>query len=104
MIINLSPQRRDDALVVSKTGDILTINGERYDFSTLPDGATLPRGTVPCAFLDGDVERIDGQLVLTLLLPHGPNPPPHVAFPDPIIDPPDGEIILPTSEAFHVDA
>lgn len=104
MIINLSPQRRDDALAVSKTGDVLTINGEQFDFSTLPNGATLPRDAVPCVFLAGDVERIDGQLVLALILPHGPNPRPHVALPDPIVDPPDGVIVLPTSEAFHVDA
>ena len=34
-------------------------------------------------------------LGLTLVLPHGPNPSQAVAFPDPIIDPPDGEIQLP---------
>lgn len=104
MIINLSPQRRDDTLSFSKMGDVITINGEQYDFSSLPEGATLPAGTIPCEFIIGDVERVDGEIVLTLLMPHGPNPPQHVAFPEPILDPPDGEIILPTSEVQHVDA
>lgn len=95
MRIELSPQRRPGALEVSKSGDALTINGEVFDFSSLPDGATIPAGEVPCDFIAGPVERIDGDIHLTLLLPHGPNPPEAVAFPVPIIDPPDGLISLP---------
>lgn len=104
MIINLSPQRRDDTLTIIKVGDLLTINGEQYDFSSLPDGATIRAEDIGCPWLVGDAERRDGKVVLTVLLPHGPNSPQHVAFPSPIIDPPDGEIVLPTSEAFNVDA
>jgi len=55
MIINLSPQRRDDAISVVKSADILTINGEVFDFTALPDGATIPAGEVPCPWIVGPV-------------------------------------------------
>ncbi|PRC05092.1 hypothetical protein CQ006_12285, partial [Pseudomonas cedrina] len=48
MIIKLIPQRRDDELVVSKRGDVLTINGESFDFRELPEGAALPSSAVDC--------------------------------------------------------
>ncbi len=99
MIIDLSPQRRDDVLEVTKAGDALTIDGVAFDFSALPDGATIPAGEVPCEWLVGPVERIAGELHLTLILPHGPNPSQAVAFPAPLIDPPDGVIALPADLA-----
>jgi len=43
MHITLIPQRRATPLTVTRNGDILTLNGETFDFSPLPDGATLPR-------------------------------------------------------------
>lgn len=105
MIISLSPQRRDDALSLSKIGDILTINGESFDFSSLPDGATIPAGAVPCEWISGQIDRVDGTVRMTIILPHGQNPSSDVLFPAPILNPPDGEIILPgVLEADHVDA
>lgn len=105
MQISLSPQARNDTLTLTRSGDILTINGEDFDFSTLPDGATIPAGDVPCEWIVGPVDRIDGGIHLTLILPHGPNPPQAVAFPVQIVDPPDGPIALPTDEGGdNVDA
>jgi hypothetical protein len=95
MKISLSPQRRDDSLVVIKDGDKLRINGELFSFISLPDGATIPAGEVPCEWIVGPVERIDGQINLTLVLPHGPNPSQAVAFPEALIDPADGPLALP---------
>lgn len=95
MQIKLSPQRRDDALAVMKTGEVLTINGNVFDFSGVPDGATVPAGEVPCEWIVGPVERVSGALHLTLILPHGANPSPAVAFPQSIDNPPDGAIALP---------
>ncbi|MNE82119.1 hypothetical protein D3C80_1788160 [compost metagenome] len=95
MQINLSPQRRDDALTVSKSGEVLTINGDQFDFSSLPEGATIPAGNVPCEWIVGPVERISGEIHLTLILPHGSNPSAAVAFPEPIINPADGVIAVP---------
>lgn len=97
MRISLSPQLRDAELAVSKAGDVLTINGEAFDFSSLADGATIPAGEVPCEFITGPVERIGGELHLTLILPHGPAPEAWQAFPDPLISPPDGDLDLPSN-------
>ena len=95
MKINLSPQRRDDALAVTKQGDALTINGTTYDFSVIPDGATLPKDATNCEWLASDVERIDGTLCLTLLLPNGADASEAARFPQPIINPADGTLELP---------
>ena len=95
MKITLSPQRRDDTLTITKQGDTLTINGTAYDFSQLPDGGTLPADAVDCEFVIGSVDRVDGEIELTLLLPHGPNASEAARFPEPIIDPADGEVELP---------
>ena len=95
MNITLSPQRRDEALTVIKSGDTLTINGTAYDFSVVPDGATLPKDATDCDWLASDVERIGGVLHLTLLLPHGADASEAARFPQPIISPADGELELP---------
>ena len=95
MKITLSPQRRDDTLEVIKSGDILTINGTAYDLSVVPEGATLPRDAVDCAWLTSDVERIDGVLHLTLILPHGAGASYATRFPTPLLDPADGLLELP---------
>lgn len=95
MKITLSPQRRNDALTVTKAGDMLTINGEPFDFSDLPDGATIPAGEVPSEWIVGPVDRVSGELRLTLILPHGPNPEPWQSFPESIVSPADGELDLP---------
>jgi len=98
MKINLSPQRRDDTLAVRKEGDILTINGEVFDFTTLPDGATIQGNDVPTQWIVGTIERHDGELELTLLLPHGPDAPREVTFPEPIVMGSDGWVALPGQE------
>jgi hypothetical protein len=50
---------------------------------------------VPSEWIVGPVERIEGEIHLTLILPHGPNPSAAVAFPEPIINPADGVVALP---------
>ncbi len=95
MHITLSPMRLDTPLTLERAGDVLTINGVAFDFTPLPDGATLPRDAVDCDWLASDVERVDGALHLTLTLPHGSNASEETRFPAPIIDPPDGLVALP---------
>jgi hypothetical protein len=95
MNITLFPQRRDDTLTVTKQGDTLTINGTAYDFSVIPEGATLPKDATDCVWLASDVERIDGVLHLALLLPHGKDASHAARFPQPIINPADGVLELP---------
>lgn len=95
MHITFSPQRSDDTLTVLRQGDTLSINGDAFDFSALPDGATIASENSPSPWITGPIERIDGKLHLTLLLPYGPNPSAAVAFPEPLVDPADGELELP---------
>jgi hypothetical protein len=95
MNITLSPQRSDNILIVSKSGDALTINDVVYDFSVIPDGASLPASAVGCPFIVGDIERISGVLHLTMIAPHGANPSNAAAFPSPLINPVDGVLELP---------
>lgn len=94
MLIKFSPQRSDNKLVVIKNGDELAVNGDEYDFSVIPEGATLLE--VPGEFFVGPVSRLNGELELTLILPHGPNPPKNVAFPKNITVLEDGEVSFPS--------
>ncbi|EKF43964.1 hypothetical protein NA8A_04110 [Nitratireductor indicus C115] len=91
MHIDLSPQHRDASLTVEKQGDILTINGAPYDFSSIPEGATVEN--VPCDFIVGPVSRINGEIHLTLISPHGGYPTETEAFPPALEVAPDGVII-----------
>lgn len=95
MIITFKPQRRDDTLTLEKQGDMLLVNGMPFDFAPLPDGATLPAEAVDSELFCGPVERINGEIHLTLILPHGANPGQAVAFPDPIAATEDGVIEVP---------
>lgn len=99
MKITLSPARMNTELTVSKSGDTLTINGETFDFSGIPSGATLPKEAIACDWIAGSVER-DGAGVLTvpLILPHGPLAPEEARFPQPLEDVPDGPVSLPAYE------
>ena len=96
--IDLSPMRRDDRLEVSVSGDVFTINGAAFDFSALPEGASLPRDAVACDWLASDVVRTGGVVRLTLILPHGPDAPQETLFPDPV-SPGDGPVALPPYSA-----
>lgn len=97
MHISFTPQRRDDTLTLERTApDRLRINGELFNFGPLNEGDVLPE--VPCEWIVGQVERIDGEVRLTLILPHGPNPSEAVAFPEPIHVTQDGPIAIPYDE------
>lgn len=95
MQIKFNPQRREDSLSVVKQGDVLVINDTEFDFSAVPEGATLPADAIDSDLFSGPVERIGGELQVTLTLPHGPNPPQNVAFPSPITVVADGPVLLP---------
>lgn len=95
MRITLSPVRMDETLTATRSGDVLILNGEAFDFGLLPEGATLPAEAIDSDWIVGPVSRIDGDLHLTMRLPHGPNPSQAVAFPRPLVVMVDGEIDLP---------
>lgn len=95
MILVFSPQRRDDTLTLVKSGDALTINGTLYDFTQLTNGSTLPREAIGCEWVCGNVERVDGELVIPILLPHGPDATEAARFPEPMTLTADGKVVLP---------
>ena len=95
MLIKLSPVRMDETLTASITGEVLTLNGGTFDFSQLPEGGTLPAEAIDSPWIIGPVSRINGDLHLTLRLPHGPDPSRAVAFPQPIHVTEDGPVLLP---------
>ncbi len=95
MIIYLSPMRRDAPIEVSVSGDILSIDGEAFDFSAIREGETLSQQDAGCPWLAGDVTRSGGEIILTLILPHGPNAPAETLFPTAISVTTDGPVALP---------
>jgi hypothetical protein len=95
MKITLSPQRRDDALEVSRTGAVLTVNGDAFDFSRMADGDTLPVSAISTQWFVGQVDKIDGELELTLILPLPANYSPEQAFPQALLISADGAVALP---------
>jgi hypothetical protein len=97
MHIILTPQRLNETLTASLAGDVLTLNGTEFDFAELPEGATLPAEAIESPWFErpGKVERINGVLHLTLILPIGPNPSQALAFPAPLQVIEDGPIALP---------
>jgi hypothetical protein len=95
MKIILSPQRRDDILTVIKNGDVLTVNGEDFDLSPINEGDTLPREAISSIWFSEQVDRIDGELVVTLLFPNPWNYSQAQAFPVPLENVPDGLVIFP---------
>ena len=89
MKITLSPMRRDDQLTLSKSGDALTLNGEAFDFSGLPNGAILPRSAISSEWFAGDVIRDEaGDLTV----------PEETRFPAPLENVADGPVDLPIYE------
>ncbi|WP_339100204.1 hypothetical protein WKQ99_18420 [Pseudomonas atacamensis] len=95
MNIILSPQRRDQSLVVLKSGSVLTVNGEEFDFSPIADGDTLPASAIDSEWFFDKVENINGELELTLILPIPENFSPEQAFPLPLLDVADGPVAFP---------
>lgn len=102
MIIKLSPQRRDDTIQVVKVGNVLIVNGQYFDFSRMVDGDTLPRSAISSEWFADNVDCINGELVLTLILPNPWNYSHQQAFPVPLENVPDGPVALP--QALEIEA
>ena len=98
MQISFTPRRCDTALTATRQGDVLTLNGEAFDFTALAEGDVLPREAVTCDWLASEVTRADGTLRLTLILPHGADAPEETRFPQPVSLTGDGPVPLPPYE------
>lgn len=97
MKINLYPVVVDEVLCVVKQGDVLTVNGEVFDFSIMGDGGELPQSAISSAWFiqEGKVSRTGGELELTLRIPLPSNYSPEQAFPEPLLSVPDGRVSFP---------
>lgn len=99
MYISFSPVRSDRQISLERQGDMLLIDGEAFDFSPLPEGGTLPCEAVRSDVIVSDVQRQDGNLHLSVILPHRADAPREVLFPKGIIVAEDGLITLPNTTA-----
>jgi hypothetical protein len=95
MKINLTPQRREQSLEVVKLGNTLKLNGELFDFTPMSEGDTLPASAIASNWFFGTVDKIDGEIELTLFLPLPKNFSTEQAFPLPLVDVPDGPVTFP---------
>jgi hypothetical protein len=96
MKIIWSPQRSDEVLAVSKAGEKLFINGDVFDFSSVVEGDFDEAWIPPSKFISSQPRRIAGDLQIVLVLPYREDAKDTARFPDPIVNPPDGELTLPT--------
>ncbi|TPM39390.1 hypothetical protein FJ951_27170 [Mesorhizobium sp. B2-2-3] len=97
MRISFAPQRRDDALALAKSGDVLTVNGEQFNFNGLSDGDAIKVEDIPCEFIVGNVTKIAGEVHVTIVLPHGPSPEVWQTCPGDIENVPDGTVDVPSN-------
>jgi len=99
MLIHLSPQFSSERLSVVVTGEVVTLNGEDFDFTPLEPGGSLPLEALNSPWFVRDVQRDStGELVLTLLFPHATDAPYDSRFPQPISVTGDGPVSLPPAE------
>lgn len=87
MRIKFTAQFRFDTLKLAKSGDVLNINGEDFDFSPLPDGYSVETNS---AWIVGPVARVDGELQLTIACP--------TILDNVVVIAEDGEIKVPANE------
>jgi len=95
MRLIFTPQRSDETLVLEKSGDVLMINGQLFDFTRLAEGEVLPVDAVDSPWVIGDVSRANSELQLMLLLPLGANASDAARFPQPLQVQGDGPVELP---------
>ena len=95
-IVTFHPQRSSAHLSLEKDGETLIINGQRFDFSELEEGATLPHSAIQSDFIVGPVNREKGHIALQVILPHGTDVPDSVLYPKKQGYSSDGPMALPT--------
>lgn len=95
MKIILYPQVSNETLNIVKNDDILIINDQEFDFSSLPDGYQINTKDIGCNFIIGDVKRENGEILIGIRIPISIDSPESSCFPEPLINPPNGELELP---------
>lgn len=82
MRIKFSPCRAETTLEASVSGDSLILNGTTFDFSRLQEGDLLPLVAINSPWFASDIERIDNEICLTVVIPHGADAPQETLFPE----------------------
>ncbi|HCF1968545.1 TPA: hypothetical protein NH927_005856 [Pseudomonas aeruginosa] len=99
MIITLSPYlplpESDEHLSLSRTGDVLTVNGQPFDFTPLPEGGELPAEAIGSEWFAGSVVRRAGRIQLILRFPLAVDASAAARFPEPLLIDTDGPVELP---------
>ena len=99
MIITLSPYvvlpGSDEHLMLSRDGDVLTVNGQAFDFTPLPEGSELPAEAIGSEWFAGPVVRREGRLEFSLRLPLADGASAAARFPEPMLIEADGPVELP---------
>ena len=72
MKITARPQIRDSRPRYEVDGEALIIDGDRFDFGPLPDGAILPESALESEWFPEDIKRVDGELHITVIVPFSP--------------------------------
>lgn len=95
MNIKLQPKREDSKYIACVFGEKLVIDYVEFDFSKVTEGSSLPISAISCNRFSDSIERKDGILNISMFLPHPVNYSQEQAFPNPIINPEDGQLNFP---------
>ncbi len=70
MKITFIPQRSDQDIRITKSGDILTVNGDVLDFSDIQEGGKCPAEAIENVWVVGSVGRLSGHIEISIILPY----------------------------------
>jgi hypothetical protein len=100
MKLKMYPQRWDnEPYELVKLGDSVFINGEKFDFSSMPEGSELPGSAISSKWFMSKVERANGEIVLVMIYPIPVNYSPEQSVPCELSSVPDGPVVLPKPQA-----
>lgn len=83
------------ALSLAVVGDVITINGDKLDLSSMQDGDVIEDGATDCLFVQGAIRKVAGMVQIALLFPCRPGAGKDARFPVPILVSADGPVALP---------
>ncbi|UNM22141.1 hypothetical protein K0P33_12080 [Pseudomonas sp. ArH3a] len=84
MRITLLPVISEKTLKASVSSDVLTVNGEKFDFGPMPDNHTISADAVGCEWIsiNQPISKVDRVISLTMKLPCSWETPDEVRSPE----------------------